>query len=554
MMSPRLRVAGVLLAVGLLGCLRPDAAWDAAVDATVKDPLDVYCYGSGGTSLPTCADGAFLYWDKLCMNTGAWNQMCTYRGDGRCRPFCDAGGGCPTGQTCGEIALYRCTDYCGAGVARVCFPEAETPVLGCERFWLDAGTPPDAAPDASIDAGPCIDGCPTAGTRECLNSLSRTCVADWRGCRSWSPYVACPSGSCASGDSCSAVAEHPWPMFRNSRDHVGRSRHTGAGSATLRWSIPLTPGKLIYSSPAVAADGTIYVGGEDSKVYAIDSNGTVKWAFATGDLVMSSPAIGADGTVYVGSHDNKVYAISPNGTLRWTFPTGDKIYSSPTLGTDGAIYIGSYDHNAYALEPNGTLRWSFPTGNYVEASPAIGADGTVYVASDDGYLYAVSATGSLMWKFQTNAGTWGSPALGSDGTVYLGVLFGTLWAVAPNGTKRWSFVETGNIATSPGIGVDGTVYFGCTDASALIYAFTPAGATKWSFKTGDQVQASPAIGADGVVYFASEDGKLYALSPQGAELWSYDIGHRFIMSSPAIGADGTIYFGDYDGNFYAVGN
>jgi outer membrane protein assembly factor BamB len=57
-----------------------------------------------------------------------------------------------------------------------------------------------------------------------------------------------------------------------------------------------------------------------------------------------------------------------------------------------------------------------------------------------------------------------------------------------------------------------------------------------------------------VVYFASEDGKLYALSPQGAELWSYDIGHRFIMSSPAIGADGTIYFGDYDGNFYAVGN
>jgi outer membrane protein assembly factor BamB len=32
--------------------------------------------------------------------------------------------------------------------------------------------------------------------------------------------------------------------------------------------------------------------------------GTQKWAFLTGDKVYSSPAIGADGTVYVGSYDS----------------------------------------------------------------------------------------------------------------------------------------------------------------------------------------------------------------------------------------------------------
>ena len=37
--------------------------------------------------------------------------------------------------------------------------------------------------------------------------------------------------------------------------------------------------------------------------------GTPIWEFETGSLVFSSPAIGSDGTVYVGSGDNKLYAI-----------------------------------------------------------------------------------------------------------------------------------------------------------------------------------------------------------------------------------------------------
>ena len=37
--------------------------------------------------------------------------------------------------------------------------------------------------------------------------------------------------------------------------------------------------------------------------------GTPSWEFQTGADVYSSPAIGSDGTVYVGSDDNKIYAI-----------------------------------------------------------------------------------------------------------------------------------------------------------------------------------------------------------------------------------------------------
>ena len=58
-------------------------------------------------------------------------------------------------------------------------------------------------------------------------------------------------------------------------------------------------------------------------------------------VVGSSPAIASDGTIYVGSEDSKLYAINPNGTLQWAYTTGGSVYSSPALASDGTIYVGS---------------------------------------------------------------------------------------------------------------------------------------------------------------------------------------------------------------------
>ena len=63
--------------------------------------------------------------------------------------------------------------------------------------------------------------------------------------------------------------------------------------------------------------------------------GTIKWEFQTGGNVQSSPAIGSDGTVYVGSNDSSLYAINPDGTKKWEFKTGDGVYSSPSISSDG---------------------------------------------------------------------------------------------------------------------------------------------------------------------------------------------------------------------------
>ena len=50
--------------------------------------------------------------------------------------------------------------------------------------------------------------------------------------------------------------------------------------------------------------------------------GDVIWEFETGDMVQSSPAIGSDAPIYVWSYDNKLYAINPDGSKKWAFETG----------------------------------------------------------------------------------------------------------------------------------------------------------------------------------------------------------------------------------------
>ena len=68
----------------------------------------------------------------------------------------------------------------------------------------------------------------------------------------------------------------------------------------------------IWGSPAVA-NGVVYVGAFDDKVYAFDAaTGAQLWTATTGNIIGSSPAV-ANGTLYIGSLDNSLYAYSLNG-------------------------------------------------------------------------------------------------------------------------------------------------------------------------------------------------------------------------------------------------
>jgi outer membrane protein assembly factor BamB len=276
---------------------------------------------------------------------------------------------------------------------------------------------------------------------------------------------------------------------------------------------------------------------------------TLKWRYQTGNSITSSPAVGADGTIYVGSRDDDVYAINPDGTLKWRYPTGDYIHSSPAVGADGTVYVGSYDCYLYAFNPDGTFKWHDWTFDPVGSSPAVGSDGAIYVGSDLGCLYAVSPGGAHKWSYQTGSNVFSSPAVGSDGTIYFGSGDGYVYAINPDGTFKWRYPTGDNVWSSPAIGSDGTIYVGSGDI--YLYAINPDGTLKWRYQAGGQVNCAPAIGSDGTIYVGSDDGCLYAVNPDSTLKWRYETGGN-IWSSPTIGSDGTVYVGSDDGCLYAI--
>jgi outer membrane protein assembly factor BamB len=302
--------------------------------------------------------------------------------------------------------------------------------------------------------------------------------------------------------------DSPWPMFRHDLKHTGLSPYdTSTNPGKLKWSF--TIGSWVDSSTAIGSDGTIYVGSDGHKLYAINPDGIEKWNFTTGEYITSSPAIDSDGTIYVGSTDYKLYAINPDGTEKWNFITGNHVYSSPVIGLDGTIYIGSNDKKLHAVNPDGTVKWSFMTGHYIRSSPAIGSDGTIYVGSYDNKLYAINPDGTERWSFPTGSYVQSSPAIGSDGTIYVGSGNGRLYAINPDGTEKWSFPTGDFVFSSPAIGSDGIIYVGSGDQK--LYAINPDGTEKWNFTTSDEIFSSPAIGSDGSIYVGSRDSKLYAI-------------------------------------------
>lgn len=126
-----------------------------------------------------------------------------------------------------------------------------------------------------------------------------------------------------------------------------------------------------------------------------------------------------------------------------------------------------------------------------------------------------------------------------------------------DGALRWprpfdtlSTATAGSIVSSPAVGPDGTVYIGVQVGAATspsqsgrLFAITPSGAQKWpAFVAPDWIDSTPAIASDGTVYFGCWDGNLYALRPDGTRKWAVGAG-VFITSSPALGSDGTIYVG-----------
>lgn len=325
-------------------------------------------------------------------------------------------------------------------------------------------------------------------------------------------------------------------------------------TGTIKWKYTTGLLRPVRGSPALGPEGNIYFVVEIStseippppsyeKLYAVSNTGQLLWDYQITNSTIPqigclTPAIAADGTIYV--NGSGTFAFNPDGTVKWSIP-GSVVHSSPVIAADGTIIsaykeIGDSETGIRAINPNGTIKWSYPPfAGYFVSSPALGSNETIYIGATEKtvgnrVMMAISSTGSLEWQYTavTNEGDIRcNAAIDSDGTIYFGTTHASqnhIYALNPDGTLKWKYNTFQDV---------GGIY-------------------------GHDLYASPAIGADGLIYFVNEYGFIYALNRDGTVNWKDSSVSRnqmaYVWSSPSIGANGDMFVGSIHGtsSFYAI--
>jgi outer membrane protein assembly factor BamB len=96
-----------------------------------------------------------------------------------------------------------------------------------------------------------------------------------------------------------------------------------SASAQVQWQFQ-TGGPIESSAAVGTGSPAVFFGSDDASIHALDISGTQTWSRSVGTSVRSSPAIAADGSLWVGSDSGAVYRIQ--------VLTGPPAISTPTPG------------------------------------------------------------------------------------------------------------------------------------------------------------------------------------------------------------------------------
>jgi len=145
-------------------------------------------------------------------------------------------------------------------------------------------------------------------------------------------------------------------------------------------------------APALGDDGTVYAGGDDSTLYAVDgATGRKKWEAPLEGRGTSSPCV-RDGRVFIhagkGSTENTIYALdAQDGSVTWSYRPARHsghlfggVGSACAPGNRGEIYVGNANGIIYALQG------SLPARSSAEACQSQEECGGLSVDIDDDFI------------------------------------------------------------------------------------------------------------------------------------------------------------------------
>lgn len=124
-----------------------------------------------------------------------------------------------------------------------------------------------------------------------------------------------------------------------------------------------------------------------------------------------------------------------------------------------------------------------------------------------------------------------------------------LWTLhlTESGINCWKLPLSGSgIYSGPAIGNNNMIYL--TTDEGHLYAISPEGSIAWDLglmESDVNTLGMPTIGDDGTIHLASVNGTVFAISPGGSIIWQKEFPNS-IFGSPVLAADGTIIYACQD--------
>ena len=135
----------------------------------------------------------------------------------------------------------------------------------------------------------------------------------------------------------------------------------------------------------------------DNYLYSVSPAGVENWRYQMDSFSNGIPSIGPDGTVYIGEFiggpTTSLYAINSDGTLKWQFELAGNInYQSSVALINGGdtVVFGTYTKEVYALDADDmSIQWIYTAEGMVQASVAVSPDGHLFFGDWNGVQYSI---------------------------------------------------------------------------------------------------------------------------------------------------------------------
>lgn len=348
--------------------------------------------------------------------------------------------------------------------------------------------------------------------------------------------------------------------------YVNNTTESGSLTVTVgnyKWnSVDLNFGGLTgyvkTSNPVFSPDGkTMYIPTSTpaGHLFAIDVvSGEFKWVFAISQITYGGGALVApDGTIYQCVRNatiNNVYAINPNGTQKWAVKLDAAIGAFPALSADGVLYCLTNKSTLYALDASsGAIKWQQSLDGATGSAVAIDKAGNVY-AGTSAAIYSFKPNKEQNWKLEEVNVTEQATFALKDQVLYATLKNGGLVAVdMTNGTKKWTYPTTKGDTYFPIADKNGNVYF-TEKGSQTVHAVNASGSKIWEKNVGNNLNYSGgALSTDGILYIGTQsNNKVLGLDiTNGNIVFEETVGQQ-VMAAVSIGPDRRLYCGTIGSN------